>query len=938
MTLTPGTRIGSYEILSLIGTGGMGEVYRATDTDLERQVAIKVLPEAFATDPERLARFEREAKTLAALNHPNIAQIYGLERSTGIHALIMELVEGPTLADRIAHVTSHAQVTSPTHVGRVPPPVRRSLGEGGSKGEGMRHRPAGLPIDETLAIAKQIADALEAAHERGIIHRDLKPANIKLRPDGVVKVLDFGLAKALDPAPSATDVSQLPTITSPAMMTGMGVLLGTAAYMSPEQARGETVDKRADIWAFGCVLYEMLTGKRLFEGATVSDTLAFVLTKDPDWTVLPPKTPASIRRLLRRCLEKDRRRRLDSASAVRIEIDDVSAPVQDAVIAEASGGRAWSWRRPVSLALATVGVAATASFVVWVLMRPSPAPVVRLAADSGPELVVVALGGPAPDVDIAPDGRHIVYFTNQDVGQRQLNVRALDQLTSSPLYAGPVSGVFMSPDGQWVGFADRDTLKKTAIGGGPPVTICKLPVPGLDGASWGEDDTIVFSGMSNHGLWRVSATGGNPEMLTTPDRQKGEEQHVRPQILPGGKAVLFDIVPASGAEGAQIAVLDLQTAERKVLVRGGTTPRYAASGHLVYGVAGTLWAVAFDLARLELIGNAVPLVESVAMNAAGRASFSLARNGTLVYRQAQSVRRTLAWMNRQGREEAIAVPPRAYSSLTLSPDGTRVALGVSDEQNDIWVWDLSRQALTRLTFDPGDNRGPVWAPDGRRLAFSAARDGAENIYWQSADGSGTEEPLTTSDGNRQLIPMAFSPDGNRLLFRGSGPPRNIEVVTLDGGRDVNNLLQTPFDEFRADVSPDGRWLAYESNESGRSEIYVRPFPDVNAGRWQASTEGGTEPLWARSGRELFYLAPKGEVMAVPVQPSSTFATGPPQVVVKGNDRVNPSGADRSYAVSPDGRRFLMMKDVTPASEAAAPPQLIVVLNFHEELKRLAPTN
>jgi serine/threonine-protein kinase len=917
VALASGTRLGPYEVIALIGAGGMGEVYRARDTKLNRDVALKLLPEAFTLDGDRIARFRREAQVLAALNHPNIAAIYGFEDSGSTHALVLELVDGPTLADRIA------------------------------KGP--------IPLDDALPIAKQIAEALEAAHEQGIIHRDLKPANIKVRPDGTVKVLDFGLAKLADPVGSgAVGLSQSPTITTPAQMTGVGTLLGTAAYMSPEQAKGRPADKRSDVWAFGCVLYEMLTGRRAFEGDDVSDTLAAVLRGEPDWSALPPDLPSALRTLIRRAVQKDPKRRLPDIGVTRLEIDEVIAsPVTElspASVIVATRSR-FGWRTALWSLAAALGGGLAAGAGTWMRLAPAPPPVLRvnlMPADGS------AVGNVTPfsDVAVTPDGNHVIYGT----GSRetlQIFVRGLDQLDATPLKGlrNPIAS-FPSPDSQWVGYFEGGptvTLKKVSITGGPSVTICAVPQGLPGGASWGSDGTIVFA--SGGTLLRVADGGGMPEVLTKADPTKGDVAITSPEILPGGRAVLFTIVPQTNRlENSRIAVRDLKTGQTTVLVQGGTDPRYVRSGHLVYAAAGSLRAVRFDLDRLQVRGTAVPLVDHVATKATNAtAMFAIASNGTLVYRtgdvqDAFAILRTLVWVDRQGHEEPLGVPPRAYAYVHLSPDSTKLALDIRDQENDIWTWDLVRHGpLTRLTFDPGFNRVGVWQPDGKRIAFSAERDGAENIYVQAADGTGTAERLTNRAG--QTIPHAFTPDGTQLLFlTPATPPYDIGVVNLTGDRHLDLLLHGPQSESNPEISPDGKWLAYESDESKVPEIYVRPFPNIEAGRWQVSSGGGTRPVWARNGRELFYESPEPngsrtlKIWAVSVEAGATFTNGLLQRVVDGPYLSPQSG--RSYDVSADGKKFVMIKDATPAPASGAvarPSQLVVVMNWQEELKQRVPT-
>ena len=895
MTLASGARVGPYAIVAAIGAGGMGEVYKARDTKLNRDVALKVLPKSFALDPDRLARFQREAQVLASLNHPNIAAIYGLEESDGVRALVLELVEGPTLADRVAQ--------------------------------------GPIPLDEALPIARQIADALEAAHEHGAIHRDLKPANIKVRPDGAVKVLDFGLAKAFDVAPTS-DLSESPTMTSPAM-TGMGVILGTAAYMSPEQAKGKPVDKRADIWAFGCVLFEMLTGKRAFEGEDVAETLGAVIHKEPVWTALPANTPPAVRTGLQRCLQKDPRQRVRDIGDVRLAIEGAFETVfpQSGEAPLVGAPQRVAWGRAITLVLAAALVAALASGVaVWSFARVGPA--------VPPQVTRFAVAIPQRDVidndsgmALSPDGSRLVYSATRD-GVRQLFVRGRDQLEPVPI-RGTEDAVhpFFSPDGAWVGFFTSSALKKVAITGGPAVTLCQ--VGRRRGATWGSDDTIVFSSVAAPGLMRVSASGGEPELLSTPKADEG--RHNWPEFLPGGKAVLFTTGPEGPISGKRVALLSLETGEQRILV-DGTDGHFVPSGHLVFGREASLWAAPFDVERLAVTGEAAPILEGVQVNTGGGwALYAVSNDGSLVYLPGGSgEERTLVWVDREGREEPINAPPRAYVYPRLSPDGTRVALDVRDQEQDIWVWDFARQTLTRLTFDPAPDTYPVWTPDARRLIFSSARAGPVNPFWQAANGTGSAERL--AEDSNGLDTYSVSPDAKRLVLRELAQKTGYDVVMLsmDGERRVVPLLNTQFSERNAEISPDGRWLAYQSNESGVFEIYVRPFPDVNAGRWQISTGGGEKPLWARSGGELFYLTLTESLMSVPLQVGASFTFGNAGIALEEPYFAAVFADGRTYDVSPDGRRFLMIKEFGRAGETA-PAQLIFVENWVEELKRLVPT-
>jgi len=887
MTIAAGTRIGVYEVRALIGAGGMGEVYLAHDTRLQRDVALKVLPEVFSRDRERMARFEREAKLLASLNHPNIAAIYGLEESGPIRALVMELVEGPTLAERIA--------SGP------------------------------VPVDETLPIARQVADAVEYAHDNNVMHRDLKPANIKVKADGTVKVLDFGLAKALSDEPTAEDIGNSPTLSMAA--TRQGVILGTAAYMAPEQARGKRVDRRADVWALGCVLYEMLTGKQAFHGEDVTVILAAVVMKEPAFDALPANTPPAIRTLVRRCLEKNVRRRMQNSGEARIVIEDVLSGAAPAETAGATSARTLG-RPALALGLGTLLLgAAIAGIAAWTL-KPAPAPAAPISRFDYvfPQGHQFRNAGRAV-MALSPDGSRFVYNTGQG-----LYLRSMDQLEARliPGTEANLINPFFSPDGQWVGYWQDNQLKKIAISGGAPVPIGAATNP--FGVSWGADNTILFG--QPDGIRRVSANGGIPELII---KAEGGEQLDGPQSLPGGEWVLFTVgAGASNWDEARIVAESLKTNERRDVWRGGSDGRYVPTGHIVYALENDLFAIPFDLDTLSVTGGPAPLVEGAfRASIAASANYGISEDGSLVYVAGTGVspQRTIVWVDRQGREEAIKVPLRAYVYAKLSPDGTRVALDIRDQESDIWIWDLARETLARITFDPGVNRSPVWTPDGKRVAFSAQRNNGENIYWQAADGSGAPEPLAAIP-NVPILPHAFSPDGTQLLFTSVAVPRDINVVKLAGERKAQPFFQTSFSEYNPDISPDGRWLAYESDESGRNEVYVRPFPDVNAGRWQISNGGGTRPLWNPNGRELFYFVAPGTLMAVRVEPGASFAAGSPAIVFQGQ-YATPQGA-RQYSVSPDGRRFLMIKDAASAGNAP-PPKITVVLNWFEELKRRVST-
>jgi Tol biopolymer transport system component len=908
----------------------MGEVYRARDTKLGRDVALKILPSEFTHDPDRIARFKREAQVLASLNHPHIAAIYGLEEANASQFLVLELVEGDTLEQRIAR--------GPIHV------------------------------EEALNIARQVAEALEAAHEKAIIHRDLKPSNIAFTADDQVKVLDFGLAKALDDGSASSRLpagTASPTITTPVMMTGVGMILGTAAYMSPEQAKGRPADKRSDVWAFGCVLFEMLTGKRAFEGEDVSDTLAAVLKGEPDWNALQPDVPALVRTLMRRCLEKDRKRRTGDVSAALFVLKEPTSLVPAALATpapQAINSPQQLVRRiaPYAAVLLAAGIVAGAA--VWFVMRPSAPHITRFAITPSGPAAVTAIAADR-ELAITPDGTHIVYVANNGT---QLFVRALDQLEPTPLVGlGTPRGPFLSPDGKWIGFFDESgqtpALKKVAITGGPALPVCRYSGQ-RQGGTWGEDGTIIFAtGDTSSGLWRVSAAGGEPTMLTRPNRGRGETDHLWPEFLPGGRAVLFTITPTTGGiENSQVAVLDLRTGTQRSLVRGGSHAHYVPSGHLVYGVAGTLRAVPFDLSRLVASDTPIPVLAHVVTTTTGVANFDIARDGTLVYVPGAAagtagtvaLPRTLVWVDRQGREESISANPRAYTYPRISPDSTRVALDIRDQENGIWIWDLARETLTPFTLDPGLHTNPVWTPKGDRLVFSSEHGGNRNLFWQSADGTGGVHQL--SESPNQQLPTSTSPDGT-LVFTEVEGVSSIMMVAMDTEHRVEPLVQTsPFNARNGEVSPDGRWLAYDSTESGRVHIYVQPFPNVNGGRWQVGL--GIWPVWSRNSQELFYMTTDGArdtgntMMRVPVERGASWTARPPTPLFFAGRYfagvgANIGGNGRTYDVSPDGQKFLMIKQAGSDQATAfgdgqtrrVEEGLVVVQNWVEELKRLVPT-
>jgi serine/threonine protein kinase/Tol biopolymer transport system component len=872
MPLAPGTRLGAYEILSFIDEGGMGKVYRASDTRLKRDVAIKVLPESFAAEPERLARFQREAEVLASLNHLNIAHVYGLEQADGVQALVMELVEGPTLADRIAQ--------------------------------------GPIQVDEALAIAKQIAEALEAAHERGIIHRDLKPANIKVRKDGTVKVLDFGLAKAIEPTSgSRASATMSPTITSPAM-TGVGVLLGTAAYMAPEQARGKTVDKLTDIWAFGCVLYEMLTGKRAFPGEDVSETLATVIKGEPDWNRLPANTHGAVRRLLRRCLQKNPHERLHDISDARLEIQEAqTTPDREVTIipTPASVHRrervAWTL-----LALATLALVALAVPATLYVRRTVPEPVIT-------RLDVVT--PPTPDAfsfALSPDGRQLVFVANGEKGS-QLWLRPLDQTTLQPL-ANTEGALypFWAPDGRAVGFFADGKLKRINLTDGAVQVLADAPVP--RGGTWNVEDIIVFAPATNGALMRVAARGG----VATPVTQvaSGQGSHRWPQFLPDGRRFLFSM--ATGlppTHGAYIGSLDGGNPTR--VMSAETAAAYAAPGYLLLVSQGVLSAYPFDTATGTVATEPIPLAQSVGTDdGALHSAFSVSEQGVLAHRVGGGTRRQLAWLDRRG-ELMVAlgsVDENALANPELAPNGQRVALNRSVEGNvDIWLLEAGRGVPSRFTFDAGLDSGAIWSPDGSQLVFRSTRKGSYDLFQKPASGAVDEQALFVTPEHE--TPLDWSHDGHLLLYSVQNPKTasDIWALPLVGERKPFAVLQSTFDEIQGQLSPDGRWLAYVSNESGRYEIYIRTFPKVG-GKWQVSGSGGMQPRWRPDGRELFYVAPDTRLMAVTLRlaPNADFlgavdtpvALFPTRLATGGNIPTAGAQARAQYAVAPDGRFLLNM--------------------------------
>jgi eukaryotic-like serine/threonine-protein kinase len=898
MPLTPGTLVGPYEILGQIGVGGMGEVYRARDTGLHRDVAIKVLPDEFAQDAERLARFEREARTLASLNHPGIATIHGLERTGTARALVMEFVDGPTLADRIA--------------------------------EGP------LPVDEALAIVRQIADALEAAHDQGIVHRDLKPANIKLRPDGTVKVLDFGLAKTIEPSGAVTGRSMSPTITTPAM-TQAGTILGTAAYMSPEQAKGRGVDKRSDVWALGCVLYELLTGRQAFDGEDVSETLASILRSEPDWNALPENVPPGVVALLRRMLEKDRRQRVADVAAVTFVLSE--PPLMHA------RGAVASRMSPVWVGIAALCALAIGglSYVAGGRLRvDANRPVTRLTIPLTDDQTLSFAGSA---IAISPDGRYVAYVANGRVYLRALNsleTVVVQGSESNVSVSGGTRRPKFSPDSKWLAFAKDNEIRRVAVAGGPLVTL--VQAPGLVNFVWDDDGSLIYQAEQN--LWRAGETGGNAEPIA-----RGLTGRVQSfDVLPGGD-LLLSRFPAGtiAAARSEIVVRSIADGRETVVVTGGIEARYVPTGHLLYYSNGNLLTVPFDLPTLKVTGAPQPVADNVSSAATpeypvAAAHVALSPAGTLAYVRSRDRRpnvRSLLWVDRAGREEPLGQRDEPYAYPRLSPDNRFVGVTMqADSRDDIWLLDIARRTARPLTTETSNERYTVWTPDGKRVAFASSRADDAATWLLSVDGSGAPTRIAGFPVSRYLnfFPTSISPQGDRLVVTSTSPVRtspstsaDIWMVPLQGG-EPKPLLQTSATERNGEISPNGKWLAYETIENGQTNIIVRPFPDVESGHWRVSNGGGSQPLWSRDGKELFYLDAANFLNRVPIEAGSSFTTGPQtKLLSRMYVAAIPTYAGRQYDISRDGKRFLVMKEVAPTTKEE-PTTIVIVQNWFEELR------
>ncbi len=905
MALSVGDRFGPYEVVAPLGAGGMGQVYRARDSRLGREVALKILSDLVARDPERIARFEREARTLASLSHPNIAGIHGLEDSGGVQALVLELVEGPTLADRLI--------------------------------DGL------MPVDEALTVARQIADALEAAHDVGIIHRDLKPANIKLRPDGTVKVLDFGLAKAIAaahdggadaPGRAAANLSHSPTITGPIGMTGVGVLLGTAAYMPPEQARGKPVDKRADIWAFGCVLFEMLTGKRCFDGEDVSLTLAEVIKSEPDWKALPATTPPSVRSTLERCLQKDPKHRIRDIGDVRLALDGAFLP-SAAYVHDRSPLIRGVWTRAAlagGLGIVVGAIAAVAAM--W-----GPRPVPPTAPSVNRFTVTLPAGSGFRDnvaypMMLSRDGRRIVMNVTSGATDRVV-VRPMDQVQLQPVTGleGTVGSIFLSPDGEWVAFNDaKGSLKRMRLAGGPPATITETGIVrgGWQGATWSSTGSIVFSTSANRTLMEVPEAGGTPKPRTKVVENEG---HLQPHFLPDGRSLLFLVRRRD--EPPSIAYLPAGASDHVMLLEGAD-PHYVSSGHLLFTREEAVWAIPFDVTAGRTIGDPVPVLEGASILGSGVARMSVSAQGTLAYVVGRGgTFRTVVRVDRQGREEPLpGLTSNSFDMIRVSPDGKRLAF-TAGRPPDLWNYDFARGTSVRVTADDAIDRNPVWTRDGLRLIFTSAGQGRADLYIQNADGTGAPERFLSGDPPAgSILAESLSFDGKTLVVSvGRDGRPDIGAINVEGERQLRDLIAMPSIDTASAVSPDGRWLAYQSDRSGAFEIYVERFPELGD-RQQISTTGGTLPRWSADGRELFYQSVDGRrVFAVPISTGPKLTAGASALVFEG-PYIPMSPNTRAFDVTPEGR-FILLKSENTDSNAAA--TVVVVQNWLEELKRLVPT-
>ena len=891
-----GQRLAHYNITEKIGAGGMGEVYRARDTKLKRDVAIKILPNEFSRDRERMSRFQREAELLASLNHPNIAGIYDIQESNGLRYLVLELVEGETLADRI---------------GRGP-----------------------IPVEDALAIARNICKALAAAHEKGVVHRDLKPANIKVAPDGKVKLLDFGLAKSMENARSNATLSNSPTVVSG---TTAGVILGTAAYMSPEQARGKPTDKRTDMWAFGCVLYEMLTGRQLFSAETVTDTLAAIVTKEPDLNAIPA-VALQVRLLLTHCLQKDPDARFRDASDAVALLNSI-----DLKVSEPTRKRR-SWIPIGAIAIAFVASGALVSAFLYFRSPASTSRLIRFEVPMPAPAILFAIA-------VSPDGRRVAYPAPNN-GKPALWIRSLDS-SEAQIVPGTEGHVnlacepFWSPDGRFIAFESDRKLKKLDISGGPPETLTPLDVNCIGGGTWNSDGVIIFAS-NGHGLRRVSASGGEAVEISERDKSLDEIYHDSPWFLPDGRHFLYLAWSEKNPENRAIYIGSLDSKTRTRLMTANSNAMYAPPGLLLYIRDGTLLARPFDAKRLAFTGQEQPVAEQVNMDPGDEiGAFSVSEEGTLIYRKkaAYAGDRELVWFNRDGKAaEVVGSPLQSTGTniFSLSRDGRFVAFSAVTQGTpgaDLFVEDIERKVRTRVTTDPATDHNPVWSPDGSQLVFDSHRTTANGsatpagaqvvsaLYIKTFPGATPESMLLPPEPGFAMGPRDWSSDGRYILFTKSPtaqPPWDIWVLPLFGDKKPFPFAATPFDENQPALSPNGRWLAYVSNEPGSNEVIVQPFPDGTRAKWQISTEGGAFPRWSRDGRELFYMDPKGRLFAVPVKTDGNFEIGKPSLLFDTH-----LGSGSAYEVSPEGKRFLM---AVPRRGSDASPPITVLLNWPLGLK------
>ena len=893
MPFPPGTRLGPYDISASIGAGGMGEVYRGRDTTLNRDVAIKVLPAEMASDALRLARFKREAQVLASLNHSNIAHVYGFEGASlpdgsTAHFLAMEMVEGEDLSARLKR--------------------------------------GAIPVDESIAIARQIADGLEEAHEHGIIHRDLKPGNLKVTPDGKVKILDFGLAKALEGDPSTSGSGRVPEPLehSPTMsrhMTEAGMIMGTAAYMSPEQARGKTVDKRADIWAFGVVLYEMLAGARLFPGETVSDVLAAVLRAEIDWKALPATTPAEIKRLIARCLERDPKNRLHDIADARITIDeavrgggDATAPIS---AIQSPGNRTsvlpWAVAALAVVAVTTIALKGTNA-------RVEPRPLTTFGILLPPDQFLTR--AQSPILDLSADGRTVFFVAegkeSSAIFRRSFDRRAVTRVEGTDGAEHPS----LSPDGRWLAFFSSGMLRKVSVEGGTPVVVTPALAP--RGVAWAPDGSLVFTPLYTGGVFRIAASGGDPVPLTKMDTEKGERSHRWPQVLPDGRTLIFTVGSALSPgeyDASNIDAQRLDTGERKTILKGARMARYSALGYLLFQRGGTLLAARFDPKTLAFKGEPFAIQEGVGGDtSSGAAYFSVSDRGTVALVPEASIPKTrgLVLVDRAGRETPLDTPPASFFHPRFSPDGTKIAVAIgggSASDDDIHVFDLASQRLRRLTFGQGHGF-PTWSPNGKHILFTNGRSGETGIGLKAADGSGEDISLLKS--SEFQLPDSWHPDGKTLAMTDATRSIDIQLLDTSPGGKVTALLASPSaGESAAAFSPDGRYLAYQTTETGTDEVVVETFP-LGGGKWQISTGGGLMPAWSRDGRTLFFVSGQ-TIMGVDADTRGVFTPGPPRALFSGPYDLR-TVIQRNYDVGPDGR-FVMVKR---QSAAATPVELVIL--------------